>query len=266
MTAQLLQYTTDAYNGVTIDQPLGDDEIQFGKVLEASVLRWREDGRKAVWLNVPREKAHFLPVALELGFNYYHCTPSALVLTKWLPQGDSKIPSPPTHFIGVGGVVVNDKEEILVVKEKYGPATQLWKLPGGQVDSGEDVATAAVREVKEETGIDTKFECILSIREHHGYRFGKTDMYWTCLLTPLSFNIVPQASEIQEAKWMKFSEFVELPYYSRGVYKTILGIARDSVTRDGSGSTGYTGWKSHSLPIGFMKGSNTIYHGKRASL
>lgn len=38
---------------------------------------------------------------------------------------------------------------------------------------GEDVATAAVREVKEETGIDTKFECVLSIREHHGFRFGK---------------------------------------------------------------------------------------------
>jgi len=94
----------------------------------------------------------------------------------------------------------------------------------------------------------------------------RTDLYWTCLLSPLNSEIVIQPSEIQEAKWMKVHEFLELPYYSRGVYRTIIQLALESVTLDKEGNATYKGWKSYSLPIGFMKGNNTIYHGHKASL
>jgi len=189
-----------------------------------------------------------------------------LILTKWLPQTPSTIPAPPTHFVGVGGVVINSNKEILVVKEKTGPATQLWKVPGGQVEAGEDIATAAIREIKEETGIDTRFECILSVREHHNSRFGKSDLYWTCLLSPLNSNIIIQPAEIQDAKWMKVTDFLELPYYSRGVYRAIIQLAVQGVTQNSDGSLKYQGWKAYSLPIGFVKGNNTIYHGHNAAL
>ncbi len=35
-------------------------------------------------------------------------------------------------MVGVGGMVVNDKDEILVVQEKYAAFRQ-WKLPGGNL-------------------------------------------------------------------------------------------------------------------------------------
>lgn len=100
MAAQLLKYTTDAYNGVTVDQSLGDDEIQFGKALEgtlhrvivdceASVLKWREDGRKAVWIHVPREKAHFLPVILEVTTREIQLSFSLASTTTIVPQRPS---------------------------------------------------------------------------------------------------------------------------------------------------------------------------------
>lgn len=38
-------------------------------------------------------------------------------------------------MIGVGAVVVNDKSEILVVREKYYTYPH-WKLPGGYVEPG----------------------------------------------------------------------------------------------------------------------------------
>ena len=47
-------------------------------------------------------------------------------------------------------VVQNQKNEILLVKHTYIPG---WHLPGSGVDLGEDVETAARREVFEETGI-----------------------------------------------------------------------------------------------------------------
>ena len=32
--------------------------------------------------------------------------------------------------------MINDKNEVLVVKEKNGPVTNIWKIPGGRVDPG----------------------------------------------------------------------------------------------------------------------------------
>ena len=50
--------------------------------------------------------------------------------------------------LGVGAFVVNEKEEALVILEKFSHAPDFWKLPGGAVDVDEELTTAAEREVK----------------------------------------------------------------------------------------------------------------------
>lgn len=52
------------------------------------------------------------------------------------------------------GVVLMDGSRILMVKRKYPPRVGMWTLPAGFVETGEDVAECAVRETKEETGLD----------------------------------------------------------------------------------------------------------------
>lgn len=55
---------------------------------------------------------------------------------KWLSEGESDgIPSYAHTVVGVGGLVVNDKQQVLVVSEKYYTFPH-WKLPGGSVDPG----------------------------------------------------------------------------------------------------------------------------------
>jgi ADP-ribose pyrophosphatase YjhB (NUDIX family) len=73
----------------------------------------------------------------------------------WLKDDvECKVPPFGTHHCGVGGLVLNEQENtILVVREKARVWAPLWKLPGGYVNLGEDLGTAAVREVFEETGI-----------------------------------------------------------------------------------------------------------------
>lgn len=64
--------------------------------------------------------------------------------------------TPPKHIVSAATIVLNDKNEILLIK---GPRRG-WEMPGGQVEEGESLKDAAIRETKEESGIDievTKF-------------------------------------------------------------------------------------------------------------
>ena len=84
--------------------------------------------------------------------------------------------------LGVRVLVQNPQGEILLVKHTYVPG---WHLPGGGVDHGEDVETAAKREVYEETGISEleslELICVehnitVSVRDHVTYFKARTSM------------------------------------------------------------------------------------------
>ncbi len=53
-------------------------------------------------------------------------------------------------------VAVTEGNRVLLVKRKWDPYAGYWALPGGFVEEDETVENAAVREVKEETGLDVK--------------------------------------------------------------------------------------------------------------
>ena len=60
-------------------------------------------------------------------------------------------------------VVVNEKNEILLVKRDHSPYKNRWALPGGFVEKGETVEKAAIRECLEETGIRTEVLDLLGV-------------------------------------------------------------------------------------------------------
>ena len=138
------------------------------------------------------------------GFNCHHAINKTITMTLWLHDTASKIPVYSTHHCGAGGVVVADKL-ILLIREKH---SNLWKLPGGYVNQGEDFGDAVQREIFEETGVRTKFEKILTIRHEHDVQFGKSDLYFICGMKPLSREITID-SEIENAKWIDVSEFTK---------------------------------------------------------
>ena len=52
---------------------------------------------------------------------------------------------------------------IVLVKRKFPPYAGYWALPGGMMDEGETIETTAVREAKEETGLDVTLKKIVGV-------------------------------------------------------------------------------------------------------
>ena len=202
---------TNPFGGVLPDpQALDPDPRAFAGQLRASLDAWQEEGHRVVWLEVPIDRAALIPVAVDEGFGFHHSGDKYLMLTLALEEG-AFVPAHASHYIGAGGVVINARDELLVVRERYhrrpGFKPRL-KLPGGALHAGEHLAEAVVREVKEETGVDARFEALVCFRHWHGYRFGKSDIYFVCRLRPTSEKITRQEEEIDECLWMPVQEYL----------------------------------------------------------
>ncbi|KAL0762583.1 hypothetical protein Bca101_078734 [Brassica carinata] len=200
----ILNGETDNYDGVTVtmDEPM-DAEV-FTHRLRASLSHWREQGKKGIWIKLPLGFANLIESAVTEGFRYHHAEPEYLMLVCWISNTPDTIPANASHIVGVGALVLNKAtREVLVVQEKSGyfRDKNVWKLPTGVVHEGEDICDGVAREVKEETGIIADFVEVLSFRQSHkAFLKQKTDLFFLCVLTPRSYDITEQKSEILEAK------------------------------------------------------------------
>eukprot|EP00007_Cunea_sp_BSH-02190019_P009976 CAMPEP_0174232792 /NCGR_PEP_ID=MMETSP0417-20130205/2980_1 /TAXON_ID=242541 /ORGANISM="Mayorella sp, Strain BSH-02190019" /LENGTH=315 /DNA_ID=CAMNT_0015310897 /DNA_START=578 /DNA_END=1523 /DNA_ORIENTATION=- len=226
----VLSYTTDRYNGVKVSASAlcGLDVISFAERLSASLEHWKKEKRRGIWLEVDRspEQALLIAPALRLGFSYHHVSPAVvtegarqrpsppsapgvLVLCCWIGTGSSRLPDAATHTVGIGGFVLSDEGDVLVVAERYASRKLAWKLPGGYVQCGEPLHEAVVREVKEETNVDAEFQRVLCFRHLHPFQFGFGDLYYVALLRPLSRTIELEADEISACRWMPLEEYMK---------------------------------------------------------
>lgn len=69
-----------------------------------------------------------------------------------------KVPSLTTDIF-----IFDDDFNFILIKRKNDPYKDCWALPGGFVEYGESVETAAVREAKEETSIDVELIDLVNV-------------------------------------------------------------------------------------------------------
>ncbi|XP_027171154.1 nudix hydrolase 10-like isoform X2 [Coffea eugenioides] len=189
---ELLEGIEDTCGGIVVDMIKPMEPGNFIIALRASISQWKE----------------------QEGFQYHHAEPGYLMLVNWLPVSAPRLPVNASHRVGIGALVVNHDQEVLVVQEKKGKLKNngVWKLPTGVVNEGEDISAAAIREVKEETGIETRFLEVLAFRQSHKAFFEKSDLFFVCKMQPLSFDVQKQDSEIEAAKWMPLEEYAAQPF------------------------------------------------------
>jgi 8-oxo-dGTP diphosphatase len=71
------------------------------------------------------------------------------------------------------GTVVHRKGRMLVVKRAEAPNLGFWAFPGGRVEQGETPMEAAVRETREEVGLEVKVEGIFDVVTYFPSELGK---------------------------------------------------------------------------------------------
>lgn len=128
-------------------------------------------------------------------------------------QGIHTVYSPPKHIVSAATIVLNDEGEILLIK---GPRRG-WEMPGGQVEEGESIKEAAIRETKEESGIDVEIVKFCGI-----FQNVKRSICNTLFLakpiggTPttsaesLEVGFFPVAQALEMIAWKNFRERIEL--------------------------------------------------------
>jgi len=230
-----LPFTKLPYSGTEVrlgELALEDEE--FLRDLRRSIEYWKGHDVISSWVHVPASRASVIEALTAdevrgadessdtesnhgFAFELHHvnATDQTIILKKWLRKGsEDKIPPFATHQVGCAGFVLNDKNELLVIQEWRGPPSNRtrsgqWKLPGGLLDAGETFEEAACREVEEETGVKCQFESLLTFWHRHGLTFGKSDLYFVCMLRPTSEIINIDPVEVSAAKWMSIEEFVQ---------------------------------------------------------
>lgn len=56
----------------------------------------------------------------------------------------------------------------MLVRRAIEPGYGLWVFPGGYVDRGEEITVAAIREAREESGLDVRLEGLINIYSYPG--------------------------------------------------------------------------------------------------
>jgi len=61
-----------------------------------------------------------------------------------------------------------NNQRLVLVRRAIEPGYGLWVFPGGYVDQGEEITAAAIREAREESGLDIRIDDLLNVYSYGG--------------------------------------------------------------------------------------------------
>ena len=136
-------------------------------------------------------------------------------MIRFCPACAAALPGPPPVTCGACGhaqfrnplptglTIIRDADRVLVVQRAHEPRAGQWAIPGGFCDGWESPADAAVREAREELGVDVELVDFIGMYIG-GYEFqGETlpvlDCFWTARI--VAGEIRPDPRELRGYRW-----------------------------------------------------------------
>jgi len=70
--------------------------------------------------------------------------------------------------VAVGTIIRDERNHVVLVRRAIEPGYGLWVFPGGYVDRGEQVQAAAIREAREEAGLEIRLDELINVYSYPG--------------------------------------------------------------------------------------------------
>lgn len=142
------------------------------------------------------------------------------------PNDSRRYPARPV--LGVGALIF-DQARVLLIERGREPLAGYWSLPGGAVETGERLEDAVVREVFEETGLETAVGPIATVFERImpdaaggcEYHYVLIDFYCTVRSGELR-----PGDDSKRVAWFEIDSLASLPM-TQGT-REVIGDCRDS--------------------------------------
>ncbi len=117
-------------------------------------------------------------------------------------------------------LVILEKDQIYLIKRKNDPFKDFWALPGGFVEYGERVEEAALREAKEETGMDIKINKLIGVfsdprRDPRGHTV-------SIVYLAEPYGIPRSGSDAKDIKRFKVSQLPQLAFDHEKIIKEAI--------------------------------------------
>ena len=137
---------------------------------------------------------------------------------------DPAAPSANSLVVGSSAVVVDSDGRILLQRRSD---SGNWALPGGVMEIGETLAESAVREVKEETGLDVRIERIVGIYSDPGHVFAYDDgevrqEFSICVASAITGGSLLVSSESTDVRFFTSEEISDIQ-----IHESVLKRIRD---------------------------------------
>jgi len=126
---------------------------------------------------------------------------------------DPNAPVPNSVVPSASAVVIDDQGRILLIKRSD---NQLWALPGGGHDVGESIEEAAIREVKEETGLNVEITGLVGVYTNPDHVIAYTNgevhqQFSLCFTTTLCGGQLAIDDESTDIAWTLPDDIADLP-------------------------------------------------------
>ena len=130
----------------------------------------------------------------------------------------------PRAVLAVGAVVIDQDARILLIRRARPPSVGAWTLPGGRVQAGETLEEAIVREVHEETALETRVVDRLGpvtiAREGMVYEIHEH------VLVPVGGSVPRAGDDAADARWVLRADLDAL-----GVDKDAIAVVDQAIVR-----------------------------------
>jgi 8-oxo-dGTP diphosphatase len=103
------------------------------------------------------------------------------------------------HLIAAS-VAMARQNDVLLIQRNRAPSEGLWTLPGGRLKPGETAEQCAVREIKEELGLD-----VFALRPVRKLRHGRYELQ-VFTTQAIEGEIVPDPAEVRAWRWVRPAE------------------------------------------------------------